>query len=444
MSGRERYIELSPSNKTTDNLYSYKRGIAQLNFQIPEGNYLLDPSSVRICGGIRWWLTTAKLAADVPSAANGPELTTSSRLNVYSTFQQLVLRSLTNQTTIEHCRHYNQFLASYLPLTTSAQDNMGHLNESALIFPNYNINQKTSVRIDDPNSFCVHLPSGLLNGQPIPLAKGWGISGLDLTLMLENDAQALQTLGGTSVGYTDAFYELQDVKLVAKLIEPPMDQLSKLMKGGGGSLTYQSISSYYDTANSTNIQVNFNLGLSKVRSVFIKMITSDKLNNITEDGFATLMPLQKTTGALADIKQITWLKGGTTFPKHYPVNTNVKDVPSTPATDCEITRDYINSVLSFDKLQHLAMTVDNNNRGYNGNMVSAVGTPYQKVRDGGVVYGLGIKYDQLLGEGVDFRSENWGINIDCGLDTANAQSLFIFVNSEQSLVFNQQGVQVIS
>tara|TARA_R110002020_G_scaffold26776_2_gene86601 strand:- start:1500 stop:2831 length:1332 start_codon:yes stop_codon:yes gene_type:complete len=443
MSGRERYIELAPSNKTTDNLYSYKRGIAQLNFQIPEGNYLLDPTSVRLCGGIRWWISTAKLAADVPGHTK-QQLSVNSRLNVYTCFQQLILRSLTHQTTIEHCRHYNQFLASYLPLTTSMQDNAGHLNESALTFPNYEVNRVTSVNKDKSNHFCVHLPSGVMNGRSIPLARGWGISGLDLTLMLENDAQALHTIDGTTADYTDAFYELDNVKLVCKLIEPPMDQLSQMMKGGGGSLTYQSISSYYDTANSTNMQVNFNLGLSKVRSAFVKIITSDKLNNVGEDGFATLMPTQKTTGALADITQISWLKGGTTFPKHYPLNSNVKDTANTSVADCEITRDYINSVLSFDKLQHLSMTTGNNNRSYVGATASANGTPYQLVRDSGVVYGLGIKYDQLLGEGVDFTSENWGINIDCGMDTANAQSLFIFVNSEQSLVFNAQGVQVVS
>ena len=120
---KERYLELAVSNKTTDNKYSYRQGIAQLNFQIPEGNYLLDPTSVRICGGIRFYTGLGKTASDVPGAAGGKDdLTISSRLNVYSTFQQLIIRSLTNQTTLEHCRHYNQFLSSYLPLTTNLQD----------------------------------------------------------------------------------------------------------------------------------------------------------------------------------------------------------------------------------------------------------------------------------------------------------------------------------
>ena len=441
---RERYLELAVSNKTTDNKYSYRNGIAQLNFQIPEGNYMLDPTSVRICGGIRFYTGLDKTnASNVPGAAGGKdELTISSRLNVYSCFQQLILRSLTHQTSIEHCRHYNQFLSSYLPLTTNLQDSAGHLNQSALIFPNYEVNRTTTVNKDEPNHFCVHLPSGVMNGDLIPMARDWGISGLDLTIMLENDAQALHTLDG-SADYTDSWYEFEDLKLVCKVIEPSVDELSKLMSGGGGSLTYQSISSYYDTAMSSNIQANFNLGLSKVRSCFIKIITSDKLNNVAEDGFATLCPVD-IGGAQAPINQVQWLKGGSIFPKHFPINTNVRDVALTPVADPELIRDFINSVLSFDKLQHLNAKVYNTNRGWIGTTSGTAGTPYQLVADSGVVDGLGIKYDGLLGSGVDFSSENWGVNIDCGLTTANSQSLFIFVNSEQSLVFNKNGVQSIS
>ena len=80
---KERYLELAVSNKTTDNKYSYRNGIAQLNFQIPEGNYMLDPTSVRICGGIRFYTGLDKTnASNVPGASGGKqELSVSSRLN---------------------------------------------------------------------------------------------------------------------------------------------------------------------------------------------------------------------------------------------------------------------------------------------------------------------------------------------------------------------------
>ena len=39
-----RYLELAPTNKTTDGKYAYKNGIASLNWTTPEGNYVLDPA----------------------------------------------------------------------------------------------------------------------------------------------------------------------------------------------------------------------------------------------------------------------------------------------------------------------------------------------------------------------------------------------------------------
>ena len=50
-----RYLELRPTNSTNDDKYAFKHGVAQINFTIPEGNYVLDPTSVRIVGDIRYY-----------------------------------------------------------------------------------------------------------------------------------------------------------------------------------------------------------------------------------------------------------------------------------------------------------------------------------------------------------------------------------------------------
>ena len=70
---------------------------------------------------------------------------------------------------------------------------------------------------------------------------------------------------------------------------------------------------------------------------------------------------------------------------------------------------------------------------------------YTKVANGGVVYGCGIRYDALGGQGVDFSNpgSQFGMNLELDLTTNSPQSVFIFVNSEINVVFNQNGVQVI-
>ena len=66
-----RYLELACSNKTTDDKYSYKRGISQLNFTIPEGNFVLDPHSVRLVGDVRFFKNDKATPDPVGNRGNG-------------------------------------------------------------------------------------------------------------------------------------------------------------------------------------------------------------------------------------------------------------------------------------------------------------------------------------------------------------------------------------
>ena len=61
---------------------------------------------------------------------------------------------------------------------------------------------------------------------------------------------------------------------------------------------------FYDTANSNNIQLAMNFGLSKVKSLFMNMTSSNKLNNLGEDSFATLPPTN-LDGTLAGVQKVT-------------------------------------------------------------------------------------------------------------------------------------------
>ena len=87
-----RYLELAPTNKTTDNMYADKNGIASINWTIPEGNYVLDPHSLRITGDISFF--TDNGAVPTPPLANFTgAMGINQKLGVYSCFQQLIWRS---------------------------------------------------------------------------------------------------------------------------------------------------------------------------------------------------------------------------------------------------------------------------------------------------------------------------------------------------------------
>ena len=443
-----RYLELAPSNKTTDSKYSFKKGVAQLTFDIPEGAYLLDPDSIRICGKFNIFKKSDGTRTDTtdPSTDN---LSLSSRIGVWSVMNQLIWRSLKHQTTISHEKHWNRWLASYIGLTATPDDSLGWLSTTTLTMPNYFVEKGSVVDKTAGNSFCCHLPCGLLlSGSALNLMPN-ALGGLSLTIMLESDAMALQVLPADNstpsapADYLDAMYELSDVKLVCSVITPPPDQLSQLMKQKSGQINFQSVHSYYDTANSTNIQMAMNLGLKEVKSLFINMISSDKLNNIAEDSFATLSPANDD-GSIANISKITFLKGGTTFPKLFPYDTNFKSESKSVVADPNVTREFINSVVSFDKTRSTQICPSNANRNWT-NKATGLGTDYRFVNDSGVVWGLGVNYENYLGgSGIDMSKEQFGLAIDCDLTSENAQSMFLFVNAETSIVYNENGVQVLN
>ena len=447
-----RYLELAPQNKSSDNTYAFKKGYNQLDFRIPEGSHVLDPHSVRLVGDIRFYKTDSSTPAD-QDLDDTDVLALNNKLGVYSVINSLIWRSGRTSTTISHEKNWNRWCSSYLAITGGLEDSIGHLSESALTLPNYKANKDSVVCKNEKSSFCVPLICGLLNsGQSIPLTPNT-LGSLDLSVVLESDSQALQVLPAdfendpNTADYLSAYYELSNVKLVCSVITPPPDQLSRLLSQKQGAMTYQSIHSFYDTANSNNIQVSMNLGLSKVKSLFINMIASDKLNNIGADGFATLPPTN-LDGTQASVEKLTFLRGGTIFPKMFPRNTNVKETTNTAVYDPILFRDYIQAVSKYDHNRHNLGGLTNANRGWLSKVATGgvnKGVPYQLVQNGGVFFGVGLNYDNYLnGTGVDLKEQTFGLSMECDLTSSNAQSIFLFVNAESTILYNESGVQLIN
>ncbi len=445
-----RNLELAPQNKSSDNKYSFKRGYSQLDFRIPQGNFVLDPSSVRLVGNIRFFKEDTS-PPTAPDAADN--LAISSKIGIYSIMQSLIWRSGRTSTTISHEKNYNRWMSSYLAVTGGMEDSLGHLSESALTLPNFKAGKQSIVAKDEKASFCVPLICGLLNsGSSLPLTANT-LGSLDLSIMMESDQMALQVLPADfttdpdTADFLSAFYELSDVKLICSVITPPPDQLSRLLSQKQGAITYQSIHSFYDTANSNNIQISMNFGLSKVKSLFINMIASDKLNNIGADSFATLPPTN-LDGTQGSVEKLTFLRGGTLFPKKFSRNTNVKETTNTSVYDPVLFRDYIQAISKYDHNRHNLGGLTNANRGWLSKVAAGAvnkGVPYQLVQNGGVFFGIGLNYDNYLnGTGVDLKSQPFGLSMECGLTSNNAQSLFIFVNAESTILYNESGVQLIS
>jgi hypothetical protein len=70
---------------------------------------------------------------------------------------------------------------------------------------------------------------------------------------------------------------------------------------------------------------------------------------------------------------------------------------------------------------------------------------YRYIPDTGAVYGVGVLYDMLDSEGVDFTNSQFSIQMTTGLDDGNPISAYLFIKSKVVVAWSgTQGVQVVS
>jgi len=423
MSSRQN-INISPINQTADRLQSYKSGNPVIQFIVGSQQRVLLGNSVRFAGQLQIFTNANE---GVPA---GDTLRMDEALGAYSIIDQIVIKSQSGQI-IEQIRHYGRMMASYLPVTSSLNDGLGHLNETTLTTPAYQAHKNGVVDIksmrNTGNAFCIPLVSGLMNGQnPIPLQMG-----LVIEVHLAPDSNVLFSSDGTT-SISDARYRVKNAELIAEVVTPeqPLPPTS--------TFEYNSISSFFTTFNSANAIINFNLGLSRVLGVFGNIITAAKINNTLENGLSCNFPVNSDTDqSKANIRQIFFTRGGERFPLEYNIDTLQKDDGDDTSADPQIIRNYLNAIKQFSRLERTSINPLNTR--YTSGKPADVNV---KV-DGGSVAGIGVAYDVISGQGINFQGVNFGINMDVDLTTDNPQALYLFVHSKNTLVIDGMNIQVM-
>ena len=434
-----RYLELLPTNSNAS--FSFREGRPVITFQISEQESELLPASIRWCGNFNAYANAARA---VPT----DNLCMDSRIGIWSMIDQVVISSVVSHQTIEHVRNANRFYSTYFGVSNNEKKLIGSFGETGLTLPSLTGQQSSVVNesayaasgFTNTNEFCIHIPTGLLLGtSSIPLSSDWGVGGLEISLHLAPESMVLFDKLGDPVtnGLTGAWYELTNNKLVCEVHDPSPEELTQLK--GRGALEYNSFSGYYQTINSMNANINFSLGLSRVQSVIMNFIPASYLNNLQQNSMQTIYPLTKG-GALANISQLTFTKGGSRFPLNYNLDTNFDDRSSVP--DSQITRNFMNSVMPFTSLTHTSMSPANTNTTFGG--TAGASDQSNHVLGGGSVFGVGISYDILGSNGADFSREAWGMQMDLELVDNNPIASYIFVHNKQTLLFKSGQVSVLS
>lgn len=436
MSSRQN-LQVTPSNHTSTGKISYRDGNPLIQFIIGEQDRMLIGQSVRFVGKFSAYKNSAK---DIPATTDS--LRMSEQLGLYSIIDSLTIKSQATHQVIEEIRHFPRFMGSYLPVTSSMEDYTGHMSQQVLVSGNHQA-QTLGVLSKKDGSFAIPLPCGLFNGQnPIPLmANGaGGVGGLLVEIQLAPDSNVFFDVNGvqTSDDVKDAFYELESVSLSCEAMTPD----PSVSVPPASTFEYNSISSYFTTFNSTNAIINFNLGLSRVLGAFGNMVAANKINNRGQNGLANSYPTNSdATESAGRITQLFFTRGGERFPLEYNIDTlqssNVVIDAENDIADPQIVQEYLNSIQQFSKLQRT--TVSPMNTEYTSGLASVVNAKI----DTGSVAGVGVAYDVISGQGLDFSSVNWGLNMTCGITTDSPQAFYLFVHSKNTLAFSGDGISVI-
>jgi hypothetical protein len=436
------HLEIVPSNITSDGKLSYKNGQPTIQLLVGAQDRYIVPGSVRLVGEF----TVKKNSTIIPLA--GDDIRMNERLGVFSMIDTLSIFSQRSGQTIETINHHNRMMSSYLSVTQSQGDFACHAYETALRFPNYKAQQLgviTNTQAasasggDSPNSFCIPLVSGLFLGQePIPLSDSWGVGGLNIEIQLAPDQQVLFSATNADTKIVDAFYELSNVRLICEVQTPDPNFTPQMTN----TFVYNSISSYYNTINSANAVLNFNLGLKSVLGAFMNVVPAGHINNFTRDGLATLEFTNKD-GSNAEIEQLVFTRAGQRSPLEYNIDTLQKTPgeADNQTADSQIVRNYMNAVMSFAKIQRTSVepSVYRNIDYSTDDSYSGAKT----IINGGAAWGLGVAYDNISDQGVDFSNSPFGVQLQLKLTSDNPQSIFLFVHSRQTVVSAQGSIQVM-
>jgi len=440
--GSNQHLEIVPSNITSDGKLSYKNGQPTVQLLIGAQDRFIVPGSVRLCGEI----TIKKNDTTLPVESDGIRM--NERLGVHSVIDTLSIFSQRSSQTIETINHHNRFMSSYLSVTQSQGDFACHAYETSLRFPNYKAQQLGVIQNsqadpatgDSPNSFCIPLVSGLFLGQdPIPLSNTWGVGGLLIEIQLSPDQNVLFSADNSDTTLLDSYYELSNVRLICE-VQRPGDDFQPQMTN---TFTYNSISSYYNTINSRKAVLNFNLGLKSVLGAFMNVVPSAHINSWTRDGLATLNFTNKT-GSRAKVNQLVFTRAGQRVPLEYNIDTLQKDEKAgfiNENADAQIVRNYMNAVQNFAKINRTSVGPETyRSIGYS---TDSTFSGAKTIVKGGSSWGMGVAYDSISNQGLDFAQVPFGVQLDLELTSDHPNAVFLFVHSRQTVVSSEGSIQIM-
>ena len=451
---KKRFIEIQPTNMSSNNQYSYKDGYSTLEFDIPAQPALLRGQSLKLNGlfSVLQGATTSGVNRTPANSNKGFMSRIDDRNGIHSIIQNLTISSSLTGTVYESIRNYPR-LASILLVQSNSLDD--YSEAQGMLSGALGKQKQTSKLCDRQFSFSINLFSGFLNSEVIDLLL---VGGVRISIFLNSDVDVVYDNNFADTTNTDAssnggsFYRLNDATLSYDLdvIKDPM-QLQSLGKMGGWS--YNSWSSFFQNIQSSIHQSSINIAKENVRSVVMNLIPSKWSNNYSRNGQLQMRLLKSGVNdnndpkinTICPLNNVLFQRNGLRFPLNYEMRTPI----GSDALPAEVLLQSMN-VEQYEKLNtHLlqsAITLSNGEmRPSTAGVVGATNIKSElHGQDAISVFNIGVNYSHISA-GANFKNTPLVFRLESPTFTdQTATSAFVFVNSQNTVMFQNGSVQIIS
>ena len=451
MDSRRELLQVQPTNLGAGGVFAPSRtGLQQITFQIPKLPRVMIGKTLRISGkfGIFKSSNDKPTNATTYLAENPADnaFSIDGRIGVSSCVDTLSIQNLRGAT-YSLVKNYNRLCSSIVPLNQSFANYINGVDDE--FGQGKQITQ--AKRCDKDFDFALPLLDGFLQADPIDM---YLTEGLTITLTLAPDNFVINNVYWRNQNSTvpqGAYYQMSDIVLSVETEVPNEMGQKAMMMNKKGLMTFKTYSSFYNVVVSDQHNLSFLFNTRNTTALVGNLIPSEWLNNYQYNSSMTPQLLYKNGAGVLNnqmrMNAFTYQKSGIRLPYDFEIKSQETQDEGTAdsvknLTEIEAIRDGWSAYNIYKSLETelsnpLSDTVLNKfDR-------SKYAINFQDKEN---AYMLGVSYDKL-GSGVDFRNETFSLRIQSKLpadQTFEPHSLYLFVQAENQIIFDNGSVTVLS
>jgi len=451
MTTKRELLQFVPVNIGAENKFSPDRnGLQQVVFQIPKLPRIMMGKTLRVNGSFNVKDTgnsAPNNGTNFFEAAPGSSVFwIDGRIGVSSCIDNLSIQNLKGAT-YSNVKNYNRLCSSLVPLNQSFMNYIGSVDDEYA--PGKQITM--AKRCDREFDFSIPLLDGFLQSDPIDMDL---VEGLVITLTLAPSNFVIQNnkwLNSAATPPNGAYYEWSDIVLSVETEIPDAKGQEALAMNKTGMMQYKTYSNFYSVIVSNQQNLSYLFNTRNTTALIGNIVPSTWLNNYSYFSSATPQLLYENANNVLNnniqVDSYTYQKSGVRTPYDFEIVSENTQKQGTADSVKNMTE--LNSVRDVWDLYNFEKSLktelcnplsDTKKNKFDRNRYSIVEEDLENQ------YNIGVSYDKFS-NGVDFRGETFGLRIQSTLPSSaqfQPHSLFLFVEHENTIVFKDGMVQVIS